>query len=184
MAGLAVLVPTGPVAGVGYIRMRDHILIDKTLKKKFEDVLGVITLVAREIEHAPGINLNLPGRRIIIVADHYDAKGCTINVSGTDGPSGATGATGAAGLATAHFNRPGGTGTKGVTGDKGENAGSIRIVVQRLGDVRLVAKGGAGGRGGDGGSGGCGGDGRGATSIPMVLMAQLAETAARGAMAG
>ena len=31
----------------------------------------------------------LPGREIIIVADHYDAKGRTIDVSGDDGASNA-----------------------------------------------------------------------------------------------
>jgi hypothetical protein len=145
----------------GYIRIRDHILIDAALKSKLEALSPSITLVAREIENAPGIDLNLPGREVIIVADHYDAKGRTINVSGVDAASGKDGAPGAPGRAsrTISFNRPGGPGTKGAPGANGANAGSIRIVVQRLGDVRLVARGGAGGKGGDGGSGGPGGAG-------------------------
>jgi len=145
---------------MGYLRIRDHILIDATLKAKLEKQPASITLVARAIEHAPGIDLNLPGREIIIVADRYDAKGHTINVSGPDAGSVPDGVTGAPGLATANSRRPGGPGTNGGRGANGANAGSIRIIAQRLGDVRLLARGGNGGKGGDGGSGGRGGDGR------------------------
>ncbi len=145
---------------LGYVRIRDRILIDATLRKKLEDLPGSITLVAREIEHAPGIDVILPGRRITVVADHYDAKGGTINVSGVAGTSGVNGLTGSVGLAGANFNRPGGPGARAAAGGNGENGGSIRIIAQRLGDVRLVAMGGAGGKGGDGGRGGRGGDGR------------------------
>ena len=148
---------------MGYLRIRDHIVIDAALKTKLEAQPASITLVARSIEHAPGIDLNLPGREIIIVADQYDAKGHTINVSGPDAGPVPDGVTGAAGLATANFNRPGGPGTNGSSGANAANAGSIRIIAQRLGDVRLLARGGAGGKGGDGGSGGRGGDGRGDT---------------------
>ena len=144
---------------MGYLRIRDHILIDAALKTKLEAQPASITLVARAIEHAPGIDLNLPGREIIIVADRYDAKGHTINVSGPDAGAVPDGVTGAAGLATANFNRPGGPGTNGSSGANAANAGSIRIIAQRLGDVRLLARGGAGGKGGDDGSGG-GGTGR------------------------
>ena len=48
---------------------------------------------------------------------------------------------------------------RGPPGANGANAGSIRIVVQRFGDLRLVARGGAGGEGGAGGNGGAGGKG-------------------------
>jgi hypothetical protein len=46
-----------------YIRIRDRIVIDKALKAKLE-VMGAnynVVLVAREIEHAPGIDLVIPG---------------------------------------------------------------------------------------------------------------------------
>ena len=135
MPGSTVIHPGSPTSSVRYIRIRDHILIDAALKSKFEALPASITLVAREIEHAPGIDLKLPGREIIIVADHYDAKGRTIDVSGDDAKKVANGATGANGLATSNFNRPGGPGTKGTPGADGADAGSIRIVVQRLGDV-------------------------------------------------
>ena len=99
MADSIIFNPGGPVPSAGYIRIRDHILIDAALKSKLEALSTSITLVAREIEHAPGIDLNLPGREIIIVADHYDAKGRTINVSGADAAPGTDGRTGAVGLA-------------------------------------------------------------------------------------
>jgi len=160
MLGSTVFNPTTPALSVGYIRIRDQIVIDAKLKAKLEDVFGSVTLVARNIEHAPGIDLKMPGRHIVIVADHYDAKGQTIDVSGADGAAVSDGDTGAIGFASHTTKIPGGPGTGGANGNNAANAGSIKIVAQRLGDVRLVAKGGNGGKGGDGGDGGRGGDGR------------------------
>lgn len=158
MAVSTVFHPEQPLRSRGYTRIRDHILIDDALKKKLEALRDSVTLVAREIVHAPGIDLRLPGRRIVVVADHYDARGGAIDVSGVDAESSSNGAPGSRGDARAK--RPGGPGARGTDGHNATNAGSIRIVAQRLGDVRLVAIGRIGGKGGNGGRGGAGGDGR------------------------
>ena len=68
--------------GRAYTRIRDRIVINRALKDKLEGLPGAITLVAREIEHEAGIDLILPGRSIVIIADIYSAGGRTIDVSG------------------------------------------------------------------------------------------------------
>lgn len=152
MATSTVFHPRATAARLGYVRVRDHILVDAALQAKLGAMTGSVTLVAREIEHAPGIDLTLPGCRVVIVADRYDAKGRTVNVSGADAAPNRDGDTGSVGLATANFNRPGGRGTDGRAGQPAGHAGSIRIIVQRLGEVRLLARGGAGGQAGTGGT--------------------------------
>jgi hypothetical protein len=151
-----------PVLSVGFLRIRDSIEIDAKLKEKLEkNSSGSVTLVAREIKHAAGIDLILHGRQVLIVADHYDAKGRMIDVSGADVADVKDGSNGSTGYADHNHDKnvPGGPGAPGFQGNNGNNAGSIRIIAQRLGDVRLVAKGGRGGKGGDGGNGGNGGAG-------------------------
>jgi hypothetical protein len=119
-----------------YIRIRDRIVIDQTLKEKPEaaDTPSFITLVAREIEHAPSINLLIPGGVITLVANHYDGKGATIDVSGSDGVHGANGTPG---LAGANTNIPGGSGAPGGNGKPGAKAGRIRLLAYELLLARL-----------------------------------------------
>jgi hypothetical protein len=155
----AVFKPDSPAFGLAYTRIRDRILINKALKLKLEGLPGGITLVAREIKHDDSIDLILPGRSIVIIADRYDAKGQKIDVSGQKGSPGAAGRNGTQGFASHTARIPGGSGALGFSGTDGANGGSIQIVTQRLGNVRLIANGGVGGRGGDGGAGGNGGAG-------------------------
>ena len=119
-----------------------------------------MTLIAREIEHEPGVDLVVPGGVIKIVASRYDGKGASIDVSGAPGAVGTRGANGAPGLASHTVNIPGSAGSPGGPGGAGANAGSIRLLAERLGDVTLRANGGGGGNGGSGGSGGRGGNGQ------------------------
>lgn len=145
-----------------YIRIRDRIIIDKKLKAKLEDPDApfIVTLIAREIEHEPGVDLVIPGGVIKIVASRYDGKGASIDVSGAPGAVGTRGANGAPGLAAHTKNIPGSAGGPGGPGGPGANAGSIRLLAERLGDVTLRANGGGGGKGGAGGGGGRGGNGQ------------------------
>jgi hypothetical protein len=145
-----------------YIRIRDRIVIDKALKAKLEapDTPSFVTLIAREIEHEPGVDLVIPGGVITVVASRYDGRGAAIDVSGGAGGTGAHGPNGSWGLAAANTNIPGGAGGHGGPGGKGGDAGSIRVIAEKLGDVTLRAHGGPGGRGGAGGAGGRGGNGR------------------------
>jgi hypothetical protein len=143
-----------------YVRIRDRIVIDQALKEKLEDVGASynIVLVARQIEHAPGIHLVIPGGTVKIVATRYDARGGSVDVSGVQGATGVPGRTGSRGSAgnSTGKNVPGGTGGAGHTGAEGQAGGTIRLLAEQLGDVTLRANGGTGGRGGAGGQGGDG----------------------------
>ncbi len=145
-----------------YIRIRDRIVIDKALKAKLE-VVGAnynVVLLAREIEHAPGIDLVIPGGTVKIVATRYDARGGSIDVSGAEGAKGEPGRIGARGfVAHPKTSVPGGPGGPGHIGATGGDGGTIRLLAEQLGDVTLRANGGRGGRGGAGGQGGDGGKG-------------------------
>jgi hypothetical protein len=77
----------------------------QSLKRSSEAVAGSVTLVAQSIEHAPGIDLP---------------------AAGSDGDTGATG------FASHTMKIPGGPGTGGANGNNATDAGSIKIVVQRL----------------------------------------------------
>lgn len=164
--------PTGPFPTLfQYVRIRDRIIIDQTLKEKLEgrdkdgkptgkDAPFIVTLIAREIEHAPGIDLKIPGGVIKIVTSRYDGKGASIDVSGAPGTLGAEGVDGTPGLAAHTKKIPGGPGGPGAPGGPGDNGGSIHLLAEQLGEVTLRANGGKGGNGGTGGTGGRGGDGQ------------------------
>ena len=158
----------GPVPFLGeLVHVRDRIVIDSKLQTKLKKELDasgarLVTLIGRLIEHAPGFNLVLPGHRVRVVATSYDAKGGSIDVSGgASGVEGKSGATGTAGVAfrDPKRNRKGGAGGRGATGSSGESAGTIHLLCERLGGVRMLANGRPGGKGGDGGDGGRGGPG-------------------------
>ena len=145
-----------------YIHIRDRIVIDKALKDKLE-IMGAnynVVLIAREIEHEPGLNLRIPGGTIKIAATRYDARGGSIDVSGPEGAKGEPGRIGARGfVARPATSVPGGPGGPGHTGATGTAGGTIRLLAEQLGDVTLRADGGRGGHGGAGGQGGDGGKG-------------------------
>ncbi|MDX6611955.1 MAG: hypothetical protein QOD75_1141 [Blastocatellia bacterium] len=153
--------PTGTFPTIPeFVRIRDRIIIDKKLTDKINAADPfIVTLIAREIEHEPGFNLKIPGGVIRIVASRYDAKRGSIDVSGAPGAVGAEGAHGRPGLAAHTINIPGGPGGPGAPGGPGDNAGSIHLLVERVGDVTLRANGGKGGKGGAGGTGGLGAKG-------------------------
>ncbi len=115
-----------------YIRIRDRIVIDKALKAKLE-VVGAnynVVLLAREIEHAPGIDLVIPGGTVKIVATRYDARGGSIDVSGAEGAKGEPGRIGARGFVahpkTSVPGGPGGPGHIGATGGDQSELGECR----------------------------------------------------------
>lgn len=153
----------GQIATIArYVRVRDRIVIDAVLRDKLRrrGAELPLVLVAREIEHAPGIDLIVPGGNITIVASRYDGRGGAIDVSGQAGAPGEPGRTGVRGFVARPATRvPGGRGGPGNTGAPGAVGGTIRLIAEQLGDVVLRANGGRGGRGGPGGVGGAGGAG-------------------------
>src|SRR5262249_10348237 len=129
-----------PAAAISvYTRIRDRIVIDAKLKKKLEaaDTANFIVLVAREIEHAPGVDLFIPGGSVTIVATRYDGLGARIDVTGLPGAAGSSGRPGTPGLAAAHTLIAGGTGHPGGRGARGGDGGTIRLLAERLGQVDL-----------------------------------------------
>jgi hypothetical protein len=145
-----------------YIRIRDRIVIDATLRDKLQKIGAnyPIVLVAREIVHAAKVDLVIPGGNITIIATRYDGRRQLIDVSGVAGEAGAPGRKGKRGVAADPAIRtPGERGGPGEAGKPGRAGGSIRLIAEQLGDVVLLASGGHGGRGGAGGPGGDGGPG-------------------------
>ncbi len=120
---------------------------------------ALITIAAREILHDSNYNLQLPGYRLLIVADEYDGNGGSIDVSGANGGNGAKGSDGQKGYASATPAncRDGKPGAPGGTGATGASATSLQLFCRRLKRLNVIARGGAGGNGGAGGKGGNGG---------------------------
>jgi hypothetical protein len=156
-----------------FLWLRDRIVIDATFVATLDAERQAgrllpgqpMLIAAREVVHAPGASLRLPGYRIRIVADRYDPAGQNLDVSGAAGGSGAAGTDGVAGdFAVPSRNkkgRPGGAGTAGGDGGNGADAPGITLICGTTAAApTLLADGGHGGNGGRGGTGGAGGEGR------------------------
>jgi hypothetical protein len=93
--------------------IRDTIIIDKDVQDFYNnfDGEGPVILLGREVRHAPGKNLVLSGRPLLIIADHYDCLDGMIDARG------------------AHSTAPGAQGTNGrfpgLIGDR--PAGIVRL---------------------------------------------------------
>lgn len=144
------------------VYVRDKILIDDQFRTRLAALLGQgrITIVAREIVHAPGYIIEFPGADLTFIASEYNANGGAISVDGLPGGAGGAGEVGSIGTAFNGEGTPGGPGGNGVDGLPGTSAGSVRLICQHLTNARLHANGGEGGAGGPGGTGGHGGNGR------------------------
>jgi hypothetical protein len=142
-----------PIIRVPVTYMRDRIVIDAAFEKEIRDELAFrriapgtktgletpLYVVARQIVHAPKYDLKLTGHPLVLVADHYDGNGGSIDTTDYASQAG----TGEAG----------GVGGNGKPGASGKTAPGITLVAQRVTDARLVATGRPGGRGGAGGEG-------------------------------
>ena len=84
-----------------WTHIRDRIVIDQNLQAKIlAQGIPFVTLIAREITHAPGFDLTLPGYQLLVVASTYDGNGRSINVSGAAGSHGQAGSHGKKGYAS------------------------------------------------------------------------------------
>lgn len=129
---------------------------------------GPVFILGRTVEHAPGFDLRLTGRPLIIVADVYDGTNGMINARGADGVGG--GAAGANGVhpwpdtvndasGEDHPVGPGGSGQGGGRGSDGSAGGSVTVMCRRSINAHISVAGGSATSGGPGGNGARGVDG-------------------------
>src|SRR5262245_38041411 len=104
-----------------------------------------VCLMAREIVHAPQYTFALTGHPLILVADTYDGNGGSINTTSFTLFAAADGA-------AAKGTTPGGDGGHGLS------ASAITVVVQKVVNARLMARGNFGGKGGNAANGANGGN--------------------------
>lgn len=154
---------------IAYGFVRDSITIDSAFADELQKELtarqippnSTLLIAARHIKHASKYTLRFSNYNLIIAADHYDANGGNIDVSGVDGAAGAPGPTGPQGYASAggHNDRPGGLGGNGKPGGSPTTGMQVALYCKTLKSASLLARGGHGAAGGPGGAGGAGGSG-------------------------
>ncbi|MGC0421901.1 hypothetical protein [Embleya sp. AB8] len=144
-----------------WFHLRDTITVDGALAAELHaegpPPGARLVLVAREITHAPGYVLSVPGYPVLLVAETYRGNGGAVDTTGPAGPSGQPGTSGGSDQGPA--GRDGGPGGPGGDGGPGGPATPITLLAAKSTDVALIARGGAGGPGGSGGPGGRGRDG-------------------------
>jgi hypothetical protein len=151
-----------PVFNYPYIR--DILTIDDRVQRFYNDFAGdgAVFLLGRVVRHAPGCDLRVGSRPLIIVADVYDGTGGMIDARGADAT--AVGARGADGVYpwpdaivdSAGVDRPigpGGGGQGGGPGAPGGNGGTVTVRCRRSVNAHISAAGGNGAAGGAGGNG-------------------------------
>lgn len=162
------LPPIGMPVDRGCLLVRDRIVVNDALAEEIRAEIehrGVepgtrLTLIAREMTHDPNYQFRIEGYPLLLVADVYDAKGGSIDTSGSAGANGSAGGRGATGWAAQNSGKDGGPGGAGQAGKPGAAASPITLLARKIVKARLVARGGSGGAGGRGGDGGAGGNGR------------------------
>jgi hypothetical protein len=164
-------------------RFKEQIIVNEAFRDSLAEELisnhlseGTILLVANEILFEPGFNFTyaanghgFPGRfDIIIVADRFDSRGGTIDLTGHYGGDALPGEPPKADngapafqesendIKAAERGKTGHTGNIGGTGGHGMN---IKVFCDLLVNIQITTNGGKGGRGGQGGEGGNGGEG-------------------------
>jgi len=148
-----------------YPYIRDILTIDATVQNFYREFAGdgPVYLLGRIVRHAPGFDLKVGARPLIIVADLYDGNGGTIDARGADGAAG--GLRGGDGgypwppYEPGELGRPTGPGGGGGGGGPGGSAGSGGSVTVRCRhslNARIDVSGGNGAGGGAGGNGGPG----------------------------
>ena len=158
--------------------IRDVLTIDDSIWTHFgRDQTGdPMILLGRVVRHAPGYQLVVTGRPVIIVADEYDGNGGSIDASGEaqTGDASALGQNGVDGpdapvkpYPHTSLNPPppdiphgpGGNGTNGTNGGNGRSGQNVTLLARKASSVAILTFGAPGYPGGSGGRGGTGGDG-------------------------
>lgn len=152
-----------PVYNYPYIR--DTLIINDDMVKKFYNNFSgpdPVFLIGRIVQHAPGYELVLGSRPLIIVADLYDGNGGMIDARGDDGKAGGYQDNPHGTSPWPQYDSrgwpvgPGGNGKPGTPGSLGTPGGNVTVLCRRSVNAKISVAGGGGGAGGPGGNGGPG----------------------------